>query len=128
MHTDPIADMITRIRNAYRAWKKTMEWIPYSNLKRDVLNVLKDNWYLSKVEEWTNDKWFKVLSLVFWKKNILNLKRISKPWQRIYVKSSEIKPVMNWYWISVISTSKWVMPWYKAYKEWIWWELMFEIY
>lgn len=126
MYTDTIADMLTRLRNANMAWKDNTS-IPYSKLKQDILEVLKTDWYLSSVEiaeEWK----FKVLNVSFWEKKILNLRKISKWWQRIYVKWADIKPVMNWYWMSVVSTSQWVMPWYKAYKAWIWWELMFEIY
>lgn len=126
MYTDTIADMLTRLRNANMVWKKNID-IPYSWLKKDILEVLKSDWYLSSLKvEW---EWkFKILNVTFWDKKILNLRKISKWWQRIYVKWCDIKPVMNWYWMSVISTSKWIMPWYKAYKEWIWWELMFEIY
>lgn len=126
MYTDTIADMLTRLRNANMAWKKDVV-IPYSWLKKDILEVLKTDWYLSSVdiiEEWK----FKFLNVSFWEKKILNLRKISKWWQRIYVKWADIKPVMNWYWMSIVSTSQWVMPWYKAYKAWIWWELMFEIY
>jgi len=126
MYTDTIADMLTRLRNANMAWKNDVS-IPYSKLKQDILEVLKTDWYLSSVE--TAEEWkFKVLNVSFWEKKILNLRKISKWWQRIYVKWADIKPVMNWYWMSIVSTSQWVMPWYKAYKEWIWWELMFEIY
>jgi len=126
MYTDTIADMLTRLRNANMAWKNDVS-IPYSKLKQDILEVLKTDWYLSSVE--TTEEWkFKVLNVSFWEKKILNLRKISKWWQRIYVKWADIKPVMNWYWMSIVSTSQWVMPWYKAYKEWIWWELMFEIY
>lgn len=126
MYTDTIADMLTRLRNANMAWKKDLE-IPYSWLKKDILEVLKENWYLSSVN--VNEEWkFKVLEVSFWEKKILNLRKISKWGQRIYVKWADIKSVMNWYWMSVVSTSQWVMPWFKAYKEWIWWELMFEIY
>lgn len=127
MCTDTIADMLTRIRNINMTWKKVVEWIPYSKLKLDILNVLKENWYIDSIK--VNKEWqFKVLDITFWKKEILNLRKISKWWQRIYVKWADIKQVMNWYWMSIISTSKWVMAWYKAYKEWIWWELLCEIY
>jgi len=127
MYTDTIADMLTRLRNANMAKKRNVSWIPYSKLKQDILNVLKANWYVSSIK--VNDSWqFKVLDIEFWSKDILNLRKISKWWQRIYVKWAEIRQVMNWYWMSVISTSKWIMAWYQAYKEWIWWELMFEIY
>jgi len=127
MYTDTIADMLTRLRNANMVWKKDVVWIPYSKLKQDILEVLKSNWYISSIN--VNEEWkFKVLDITFWEKKILNLRKISKWWQRIYVKWVDIRQVMNWYWMSVISTSKWVMAWYKAYKEWIWWEVMFEIY
>ena len=127
MYTDTIADMLTRLRNANMAWKNDVVWIPFSKLKKDILEVLKSNWYLASVK--INEEWkFKVLDVVFWKKQILNLRKISKWWQRIYVKWADIKQVMNWYWMSVVSTSEWVMAWYEAFKRWIWWEIICEIY
>lgn len=126
MYTDIIADMLTRLRNANMAWKKDVV-IPYSKLKESILNVLKSHKYISSIT--INWEWkFKILEVSFWEKKILNLKKVSRWWQRIYVKWPDIKQVMNWYWMSVVSTSRGVMPWHQAYKEWIWWEVLFEIY
>jgi len=126
MYTDPIADMLTRLRNSNMAWKKDVS-IPYSKLKEEILKVLKTDKYIWTIKvEWELKT--KVLNISFWEKKILNLRKISKWWQRIYTKWADLKPVMNWYWMSVVSTSQWIMPWYKAFKAWIWWELMFEIY
>lgn len=127
MNTDIIADMLTRMRNAISAWHISTK-CPYSKLKESILAVLKDKKFINDfkvVENWD----FRDLEITFNpKKDIINLKRVSKPWQRIYLPSEEIKPVMRWYWISIISTSQWVMAWYEAFKKWIWGEIICEIY
>ena len=126
MNTDVIADMLTRMRNAIRAGH-TSTLCPYSKMKESILKVLKDKKFIDSFSIESN--WlFKNLKISFSNKEILNLKRISKPGQRIYVAWEEIKSVMNWYWLSVISTSSWVMAWFEAYKQWIWGELLCEIY
>lgn len=127
MNTDVIADMLTRMRNALKAGHFDVK-CPYSKFKENILEVLKEKQFIKEftvIKEW-KFKEFKIEFLA-WKK-ILNIIKISKPGQRIYLWGKDIKTVMNWYWISVVSTSEWVMAWYEAYKKGIWWELMFEIY
>ncbi|MCD5382985.1 30S ribosomal protein S8 [Candidatus Gracilibacteria bacterium] len=119
--------MLTRIRNINMTGKKVVEGIPYSKLKLDILNVLKENGYIDSIKV-NKEGQFKVLDITFGKKEILNLRKISKGGQRIYVKGADIKQVMNGYGMSIISTSKGVMAGYKAYKEGIGGELLCEIY
>jgi len=127
MNTDVIADMLTRIRNAINAGHISTT-CPYSKLKDSVLKVLKDKKFITNYSIWTDWK-FKNLEIVFNEdKDIISIKRVSKPGQRIYVSWSDIKSVVRWYWISIISTSQWVMAWYEAYKKWIWGEIICEIY
>jgi len=98
MIIDPIGDLLTRIRNAYMARIKDIE-IPYSKIKSDILRILKKNKYVFdyKVVELENNK--KILSLtlndVKVTKYVPTFKRISKPGQRIYVGSSDIKKSKN---------------------------------
>ena len=127
MITDPISDMLIRLKNATRVDKEKVK-IPYSKMKRDILEVLKGHWYISgyKIDE----KWkFKELDVTFSaKKKINELKRISKPWCRRYSWWQDIKPVLRWYWISIITTSQWVMAWYQAYKQGLGWEILCEVH
>lgn len=126
MSTDKVADLLTRMRNAISAWHVDTT-CPYSWLKEDILKVFKKEKFISDYstfEEWK----FKFLKIVFADREILGITKVSKPGQRIYKTSTDIKSVMNWYWISVISTSEWVMAWYEAFKKWIGWELICEIY
>jgi len=98
MIIDPIGDLLTRIRNAYMARIKDIE-IPYSKIKSDILRILKKNKYVFdyKVVELENNK--KILSLtlndVKVTKYVPTFKRISKPGQRIYIGSSDIKKSKN---------------------------------
>jgi len=98
MIIDPIGDLLTRIRNAYMARIKEIE-LPYSKIKSDILRILKKNKYILdyKVVELENNK--KILSLslndIRVTKYVPTFKRISKPGQRIYVGSADIKKSKN---------------------------------
>jgi small subunit ribosomal protein S8 len=98
MIIDPIADLLTRIRNAYMARKRETS-APYSTIKANILKVLKKNKYIADFEviEGENNKKTLNISLndVRVTKYIPTLKRISKPGQRIYIKSSDIKKSRN---------------------------------
>ena len=131
MIIDPIADLLTRIRNAYLARILKVK-APYSKLKFNILKILKKNKYIVDFEvlEESNNKKFLLITLnnVRETKYIPNFKRISKPWQRIYVWFKEIKKSKNWKWIYILSTAKWLMTWYEARSLKIWWELMCEVF
>lgn len=91
---DPIADMLTRIRNGYLARLSTIE-VPYSKLKSEILRVLKKNGYI--VDFISSDSKNISISLndVRVTKYVPTLRRVSKPGQRIYVKHTEIKRSRN---------------------------------
>lgn len=110
---DPIADFLTRIRNAQMAGNTDVT-IPYSKMKHNIAKVMKKNKFLTTVEKKKdkNNK-FDVLVIGLPEKK-LTLKRVSKCGQRIYTSSDKIRKVTSGYGISVISTSKGVMTGYEA--------------
>ena len=111
MVTDPIADMLTRIRNANQMRYKEVE-IPASKMKNEIARILKAEGFIVdyKVKK-NNIQDILVLSLKYVDKErvITGLKRISKPGLRVYVKAEEVPSVLNGLGIAVISTSKGVM-------------------
>ena len=115
--TDPIADMLTRIRNASQANFKTVD-IPASNMKRDIAEILFNEGYIKAYEEIKNNNQGIIrVSLKYTekgKKVISGLKRISKPGLRIYASKEELPKVLNGLGIALISTSKGVMTDKKA--------------
>lgn len=110
--TDPIADMLTRIRNANQMKHEYVE-IPASKIKYEILNVIKNEGYIYDVELIPNDKQgvLKVTMKYTEKKErvIKGLKRISKPGLRLYAKASEMPKVLNGLGIAIVSTSNGVM-------------------
>ncbi len=115
MNTDPIADLLTRIRNAVSArQQKTVA--PYSKVKVAVLEVMKKRNFIDSYKV-VKDNRFDEIEIVFNSQlSQINLKRISKPGQRIYLKKNDIRPVLNGYGISIISTPKGVMTGDEAAK------------
>ena len=115
--TDPIADMLTRIRNASQANFKTVD-IPASNMKRDIAEILFNEGYIKAYEEIKDENQGIIrVSLKYTekgKKVISGLKRISKPGLRIYASKEELPKVLNGLGIALISTSKGVMTDKKA--------------
>lgn len=107
--TDPIADMLTRIRNANVVKHQVVE-IPSSNIKKAIANILLQEGYVKEIEEY-NDGIVPMLriSLKYGSNKervITGLKRISKPGLRVYARKEEIPQVLNGLGIAVISTSK----------------------
>jgi len=127
MNTDPIADLLTRMRNAIRA-KHEVVIMPHSKVKMSILNVLKENGYIVGYKE-EKDGNFKNISITL-NSDIkdLTLKRVSKPGQRIYIKNTEIRPVLNGYVIGIISTPNGVLSSKEAYKTGVGGELLCEIW
>ena len=115
--TDPIADMLTRIRNASQANFKTVD-IPASNMKKAIAEILFNEGYIKAYEEIKNeDQGIIRVSLKYTekgKKVISGLKRISKPGLRIYASKEELPRVLNGLGIALISTSKGIMTDKKA--------------
>ena len=116
--TDPIADMLTRIRNA-QAVRKEAVIVPISRLKRDVAKVLLQEGYIHDIQE-VVEQGFPALRLVlkyFDKKPaIRSLDKISTPGCRVYAKADQLPVVVNNLGIAIISTSKGVMTNRKAKK------------
>ena len=115
--TDPIADMLTRIRNASQANFKTVD-VPASNMKRDIAEILFNEGYIKAFEEIQNEnQGILRISLKYTekgKKVISGLRRISKPGLRIYASKEELPKVLNGLGIALISTSKGIMTDKKA--------------
>ena len=110
--TDPIADMITRIRNAQLRALNTVS-IPNSKLRAKILEVLKEEGYISDCKPSSNEKNNKFL-LVNLKYNngipvIREISRVSKPGRRIYTKAQSIPKIKNGLGIAIVSTSKGIM-------------------
>lgn len=118
--TDPIADMLTRIRNANSALHETVE-IPGSKMKQAVLGILKEEGFIKDCEVIENEKHVTLkVTLKYGSNNekvITGIKRISKPGLRVYAKKEELPRVLGGLGIAVISTSKGVMSDKQARKE-----------
>ncbi len=130
MIIDPIGDLLTRVRNAYMARIELIR-IPYSKLKADIVKILKKNKYVFDFEvvEENNKKFIDVkLNDIRITKYIPTFKRISKPWQRIYVGAKDIKKSRNGKGIYIVSTPRWVVTWYEARTLNVWGELICEIF
>jgi small subunit ribosomal protein S8 len=117
--SDPIADMLTRIRNAVKAKFNSVD-IPGSKLKVEMARILKDEGYIRNYKFLKDGK--QGILRIYLKYGpghtsiVYGLERISKPSRRIYVKSKDIKPVLNGLGISILSTSKGIITDKKARK------------
>ncbi len=110
--TDPIADMLTRIRNANQMRYTTVE-VPASKIKEEIARVLKEEGYIEgyKIKKGDVQNTI-VLNLKYVNKKervITGLKRISKPGLRVYAKANEMPKVLNGLGIAIVSTSKGIM-------------------
>jgi small subunit ribosomal protein S8 len=109
---DPIADMLTRIRNAGKSKFKSVE-IPGSNLKNEIAKILKNQGYIKNYKVIDDNKQGTIVVYLkytdYQKHSIFGIERISKQSRRIYVKSRDINPVLNGLGISILSTSKGLM-------------------
>ena len=121
---DPIADFLTRIRNAQMAGQ-TQVTIPHSTLKHQIAEVMKKNKFLEGVNIDETGK-FKTLVLDLPAKKI-TLTRVSKPGQRIYTGAGEIRKVLNGFGIAVVSTSRGVMTGYEARHQSVGGEILCEV-
>ncbi|MBN1365234.1 MAG: 30S ribosomal protein S8 [Syntrophaceae bacterium] len=111
--TDPIADMLTRIRNANKAHFKTVN-VSMSRMNINIAKVLKKTGYISNYDKVRKEKGQQVLEIILRYPDakhtvITNIKRISKPGRRVYVSSDSIPKVLNGLGISILSTSKGVI-------------------
>lgn len=110
--TDPIADMLTRVRNALAANKETVE-IPSSNMKKAIADILLKEGYVSNVEfkeDGYNGKLVITLKYIGKKKPVINsLKRVSRPGLRVYSDVETMPKVMDGLGIAILSTNKGIL-------------------
>lgn len=126
MITDPISDMLTRIRNAYAVSKETVEFSD-SKLKQSVLSILKENKYIAGYK--SKDGFVKVeLKYNNERPAIEKIERISKPGRRIYVGKDDIPTILSGRGIVIISTSKGVFSGTEAKKQNLGGELICKVY
>ena len=121
MHiTDPIADMLTRIRNANSAKHETVD-IPASNMKKAIAQILLDEGYIASYKVIEDDKQGVIRVTLKYGENksqvITGLRRVSKPGLRIYSNVEDMPKVMKGLGIAIISTSKGIMTDRQARKE-----------
>ncbi len=129
MMTDPIADMLTRIRNAQLAGKRTVE-VPASKLKQRLADLLSKEGYIGKVErtDATPAQLVIELKYVGTKPRIQSITRESKPGHRKYRKADELPRVLNDYGVAIVSTSRGLMTNKDAREAGIGGELLCSIY
>lgn len=131
MTTDPIADMLTRIRNASRAKHARLD-LPSSKMKTEIARILKDEGYLAnyKVVDEKGKKTLRVfLRYTSDRRSVItDLKRVSRPGSRRYVGKFEIRPVVGGMGLSILSTPRGLMTGRAARKEGIGGELLCEVW
>jgi SSU ribosomal protein S8P len=110
--TDPIADMLTRIRNANDAGHKTVE-MPASKEKKAIAQILLEEGYINKVDYIADEKQGVIKIALKYGENksrvVAGIKRISKPGLRVYAGKDDVPKVLNGLGIAIVSTSKGVM-------------------
>jgi small subunit ribosomal protein S8 len=116
--TDPISDFLTRFKNAARAGNEEFT-APYSKIKADIAEILKQEGYLWKYEVVTGERTELKVSPKFvdGRPVLTDLKRVSKPGRRQYVGSQDIPRVLSGLGISILSTSKGVMSGASAKRQ-----------
>lgn len=129
MMTDPIADMLTRIRNASMVHKKEVT-IPFSKLKMAIAVILVREGYIVSAEETKGKPSFLALTLKYTDKQpaIQSLKRVSTPGHRRYVKKSEIENVLNGFGMAILSTPQGILTGKEARAANVGGELLCEVY
>ncbi len=129
--TDPIADMLTRIRNAIEANHPRVD-IPGSKLKLEVARILKEEGYINNfVNKGEGVKYMIRIFLRYDAKgtsSITHLSRVSRPGRRVYVGATEIPRVLGGYGVNIVSTSRGLMSGKKARKENVGGEILAQIH
>ncbi len=129
--SDPIADMLTRIRNAGKAKFSSID-LPGSKIKTELAKVLMEEGFIRNFKFIKDSKQGILRIYLKYGDNqgsaIMGLKRVSKPSRRIYVKAQDIKPVLNGLGISVLSTSKGIKTDKLAKKEHVGGEIICNIW
>jgi small subunit ribosomal protein S8 len=127
--TDPIADMLTRIRNAAMV-KKADVLVPYSKIKFAIAKILEKEKYIQGVETVENNFKYLKLNLRYEDKKspITKLRRVSKSGRRVYVSKEDLPRVLNGYGFAIISTSKGLMTNNEAKHVGLGGEVICEVY
>ena len=128
--TDPIADMLIRIKNAQMVSKEETI-VPFSNIKYEIAKILEKKGFIKTAQK-LGHKTEKIIKITLLYENdmprITNVKRISKPGQRIYKTVNEIRPVRRGYGVGIISTSKGIMSTGQARRKNLGGEMIAEIW
>jgi small subunit ribosomal protein S8 len=131
MMTDPIADMLTRIRNAVRVKRPYVD-MPLSKVKRGVADVLKREGFIWDYKEVEGDPAAQLRIELKYGPNdelvIRHVKRVSTPGRRVYARSADLKPVLDGMGIAVVSTSKGVVSDREARQQNIGGEVLCEVW
>lgn len=132
MMTDPIADMLSRLRNALLAGKKEVS-LPFSKMKFSLAKILEKEGYLEKAQRETDAKWSEELRLILKydkEKNpvIHGLRKVSKAGCRIYVSKEKLPKVLSGYGMAVVSTSKGMITNKEAKKQSLGGEVICEVW
>jgi small subunit ribosomal protein S8 len=129
--TDPVADFLTRIRNAMRSRHQKLD-VPASKLKAEIARILKEEGYISNYKP-TEENGMKVLR-VYLKYGVNNesairdLQRVSRPGCRVYLGKADIRRVQNGLGISIMTTPKGVMTGRQARREGVGGEILCEVW
>lgn len=130
MTTDPIADMLTQIRNALQV-KKSEVVLPYSKVKHDIASILAREGYVGPVQK--VDEGYGWLRIVLKyepnrQPSIASIKRISKPGRRVYAAKEKLPWVLNNYGVAIVSTSRGIMTNREARRKRVGGEVICEVY
>jgi len=126
MNTDPISDMLTRIRNAYMVGKETVV-VSVSKIKEAILHILKETGY---IQNYSKDGKNFIIELKYKddKPAVSHIERISKPGRRLYVKKDEIPVVLSGHGVAIISTPKGVVTGEQAKEQGLGGEFIAKVY
>lgn len=128
--TDPVADMIIRIKNACMAERKDLV-VPHSRVKEAIVKILKDNQYIEDYQliDKKPQKDIKILLKYVGKLSVItDVKRVSKPGRRIYVKAGEIPQTLNGYGLTILSSNQGIIDDKKARKAKVGGEIICQIW
>jgi small subunit ribosomal protein S8 len=129
--TDPIADLLTRIRNAHRAKHDRLD-VPASNLKMEVCRILKEEGYIKNVEMVEGEPRSVIRVFLAYNKEgkpgIERMQRVSTPGRRVYRGADDIKPVLNGLGVGIVSTSQGLMTDRQARQRRVGGEVLCEIW
>lgn len=130
MHSDPISDFLTRLRNAYKVRHETV-MVPSSKVKVEIAKILTAHGYLRSFE--MIEKPFPTLKLTLRylenkEPSLISITRISKPGRRVYIKHDQLRPVHNGFGIAIISTPQGLMTGHNARTKGLGGEVICELY